>query len=252
MNSPFSAPAHGLRAAGKPRSVAPRDRFFFPTKPLLKSLALALALSAAPEAMAVDRWFDCATGSMQTATCWSSNIKPVAADTAFIGYSSYAANVTASLTSGTFAVTSEYIGHSGYNGTVNHSAGSNTVNNSGLYLGYNAGITGTYNLSGTGTLTVVGQNGTTNWLQGLEYIGYNGTGIFNQTGGVHTHNSSGLMLGYNTGSTGSYNLQDGSLLTGVQYIGYNGIGNFNQSGGTHTSGTTYMGYFFGSIGNYNL
>lgn len=45
MNSLFSAPAHDLRVAGKPCAVALPDRFFLLKKPLLKYLALALALS---------------------------------------------------------------------------------------------------------------------------------------------------------------------------------------------------------------
>ena len=51
MNSPFSAPAPRLGAAELQPSVAFRDRLFFSTKPLLKCLAVALALRVAPEAM---------------------------------------------------------------------------------------------------------------------------------------------------------------------------------------------------------
>lgn len=132
MNPPFSVPAHNLRVAGKLCAAALHN--FISKKPLLKVLAFALALSAVPEAMAVDRGFDCASGSMQTASCWSGNIKPVAAENAYIGYSSYAAPVTASLASGTFTATNEYVGRSGYNGTVNHSGGSNTIRNSLYWL----------------------------------------------------------------------------------------------------------------------
>jgi len=249
MNSLFSAPAHDLRAAGKPCSVAPRDRFLFSTKPLLKYLALALALSAAPEAMAVDRYFDCVTGSVQTATCWSGNIKPGATDTAFIGYSSFASNVTAALASGSFTPQYEYIGYSGYNGTVNHSGGtsSSTSSTSFISIGEGAGLTGIYNLSGTGI--VEGRS---------MYVGMYGTGIFNQTSGNVTAQQS-MFVGTKLGSSGSYTLQSGTLTVGslagvysVENIGSYGMGSFIQSGGTHTSYDILMGRYAGSSGSYNL
>ena len=123
---------------------------------------------------------------------------------------------------------SEFIGFNG-TGTFNHTGGTNTINASAVGafdLGGFAGATGTYNLSGTGALTV----------NANEYIGDGGTGIFNQTGGTHTFRGD-LYLGYGASSSnGTYNLSAGALtstLSGEQYVGYNGVGTFNHTGGTN-------------------
>jgi hypothetical protein len=170
-------------------------------KTSVRLLALALGIAGASEVLAATRYFDCANGNMQTASCWSSNIKPVAGDNAYLGYASFASNVTATLNSGSFAATNEYLGFSGgYGGVINHSAGSNTVSNT-LYIGYQSSTNGrTYNLSGTGNLT------TTN-----TFVGYNDSGYFRQYGGTHTVNSN-LTIGVNTGSAGLYVLSGGSLI----------------------------------------
>ena len=64
----------------------------------------------------------------------------------------------------------QYVGKGGA-GTFTQSAGTNTLVNGysggSLYLGYNTGDKGTYNLSGTG-LAVNGRRS--------EYVGYSGTG----------------------------------------------------------------------------
>ena len=85
---------------------------------------------------------------------------------------------------------------------------------------------GTYNLGGTGSLTA-----------SSEYIGYSGTGTFNQTGGTNTV-SYQLIVGQNPGSSGTYNLNDGTL-SGAQYIGRFGIGTFTQNGGTNTAAASF-------------
>ena len=109
--------------------------------------------------------------------------------------------------SGTGAVAanqSEYVGLYG-NGTFNHSAGTNTIATAtGFFdIGTYAGSSGTYNLSGTGTLTVK-----TN-----EYVGDIGNGVFNQNGGTHTLNSgNNLYIGYGIGGAGgTYTLNSGDL-----------------------------------------
>ena len=63
------------------------------------------------------------------------------------------------MTGGTLAVANEYVGMGG-TGVFTQSGGTNTnlpPNNSGytgyLYLGYNAGDSGTYNLGGTGAVS---------------------------------------------------------------------------------------------------
>lgn len=150
----------------------------------------------------------------------------------------------------------EYIGGNG-TGTFNQTGGSNSMTGAfGLWLGYGTGSSGTYNLSGDPTLSTLTVNGN-------EYIGYSGTGTFNQTGGSNTIGTTtspgNLYLGYSAGSSGTYNLSgDTSTLTingygGNEYIGYNGTGTFNQSDGTNQNRTDlYLGYNSGSNGTYNL
>jgi hypothetical protein len=115
---------------------------------------------------------------------------------------------------------------------------------SGLYVGYNGA--GTYNLSGSpsvvlqvGGATTIGS--TAEQFPGYEYIGYNkgSTGTFNQSGGTNILGSTGgepgyLYVGYS--GTGNYNLSGGTLATNYpsyEYIGYNpgSVGTFDQSGG---------------------
>ncbi|MGA2442978.1 MAG: hypothetical protein ABSH08_18655, partial [Tepidisphaeraceae bacterium] len=110
-------------------------------------------------------------------------------------------------------------------GVLIQSAGSNTLTNS-LYLGYGAADAGFYTLSGTGSLTTT-YNG---FLKpGNEYLGWSGTGSFNQTGGSNTVGGA-LWLGFSTGSSGTYNLSGtGSLsATGNAIVG----GSDSGGGGT--------------------
>ena len=118
----------------------------------------------------------------------------------------------------------EYIGYSG-TGSFTQSGGTNSVSGS-LYLGYNSGSSGTYNLSGSGLLSAPS-----------EYIGYSGTGSFTQSGGTNTISGS-LVLGQNAGSTGTYNLNGGLLsLSGLTQGA--GSATFNFSGGTLQAGSTF-------------
>ena len=104
-----------------------------------------------------------------------------------------------------------------------------------LYLGDpNSTNSGTIQMSG-GSLTV----------SYYEYVGNDGAGTFNQTGGTNNVSSSsgGLYLGYTSASYGSYNLSAGQLLGNLQYLGYSGTGRFTQSGGTNTFSNLYLGYY---------
>ncbi|MGA2501831.1 MAG: hypothetical protein ABSH20_29165 [Tepidisphaeraceae bacterium] len=88
-------------------------------------------------------------------------------------------------------------------------------------------------------------------VSGAEYIGQNGDGLFDQTGGRNTLGSgSNLYLGYNGGSSGTYDLNTSSSVTitltvpGSVYVGYGGLGTFVQ-GTDNTSisaGNEYIGY----------
>ena len=64
-------------------------------------------------------------------------------------------------------------------GRSRRSGGTNSIGNA-LYLGNNAGDSGTYNLSGSGQVSAY-----------YEYVGYSGTGTFTQSGGT---NNSGYYL----------------------------------------------------------
>ena len=140
----------------------------------------------------------------------------------------------------------------GYSGTGTFvQSGGNNSTFSGVYLGYNSASSGTYTISNSGWL----------YTPGIIAVGNSGTGILNQYGGsVITPD---LSLGNNAGSTGTYNLSDGTLTSqtgqgypyGGQVIGNGGTGVFNQSGGTNAfsstapSGSLYVGY--SGTGTYN-
>ena len=154
--------------------------------------------------------------------------------------------------SGMLSAAYEYFGYnSNYTGAFYQSGGTNTVAFY-LCLGNNFGDNGAYNLSG-GSLTVSSVA-----LNGAEYIGYDGNGVFTQSGGTHTVPVP-LYLGYNADGNGTYNLNSGSLSAASEYVGYSGSGTFTQTGGTHTVGTASPNFSFlfvgennGSSGTYNL
>jgi T5SS/PEP-CTERM-associated repeat protein len=171
----------------------------------------------------------------------------------YLGYNigstgTYNLTGTSSLT----ASRSQYVGHSGV-GSFYHSAGTNTVNSdytlSGLYLGYNSGASGTYTLTGTGTLK-----------SPYVYIGYSGTGTFNQFGGTNTiHYLSPLweyygtlILGCSSGSSGTYCLTGGQLNADRQFIGGAGAGSFFHTAGINEAKVLYLGYDAGVSGTYEL
>ena len=83
-------------------------------------------------------------------------------------------------------------------------------------------------------------------------IGKTSTGTLNQTGGNLTVPGI-LFLGYDSGSSGIYNLSGGTLSAGFGFVGYRGVGVFNQSGGINRiSYNLQLGFSAGSSGTYNL
>jgi T5SS/PEP-CTERM-associated repeat protein len=170
----------------------------------------------------------------------------------------------------------EVIGNS-HVGTVNLSGGSNSVTDT-LTLGAKAGATGTYNLSGTGSLTVAGQ-GMSNPTFAMT-VGDSGTGYFFQKGGTNTVNGLSLVIGKNdfgsyvqsagetsvgtslfvgggggvTTGTGQYLLSGSGTLTATEdeYAGFTGTGTFKQSGGTNTTAGLYVGAGSSGSGTYDL
>ena len=96
------------------------------------------------------------------------------------------------------------------------SGGTNSVSN--LNLGYYSGSSGTYSLSGSGSL----------WAYG-EYVGLSGTGTFTQSGGTNSCGS--LTLGSSAAAAGRANLNGGLLVLAALDQGP-GAATFDFNGGT--------------------
>lgn len=136
-------------------------------------------------------------------------------------------------------------------GAVNQSAGTvATTSGSDFVLGYGAGSTGTYMLSG-GNLTGAQS----------EFIGWGGTASFNHSAGTNTISAGAVGafdVGILLGSTGTYNLSGtGQLISNKsEYIGDSGTGFFNQTGGSNTiqglSHHLYLGNSSTGVGTYTL
>jgi len=111
-----------------------------------------------------------------------------------------------------------------------------------LYLGQDPGESGSVELSGDGQLST-----------DQEYVGYEGTGTFSQSGGTHTVNVR-FELASQDGSSGTYSLSGGQLSALGEMIGYRGTGAFTQTGGTNTvsSDLSLGDESLGAIGTYEL
>jgi len=148
--------------------------------------------------------------------------------------------ITLSQTQDPLAATDETIGYSG-TASFNQSGGTHTATH-GISLGTYSGALGTYDLSGTGSLSA-----------GTEALGWHGTGAFTQSGGTNTV-TDGIYLGFYPGALGTYDLTGaGNLSAGSEYVGEYATGIFTQSGGTNS--ITYLlsiGSSDGGSGTYNL
>ncbi len=174
---------------------------------------------------------------------------------------------TYSLSGGSLTVGDyEAVGYCG-TGSFTQSGGTHTV--TALYLGTEAGASGSYTLSDSGSGSLLS-------VTGNEYIGYSGTGTFTQTGGSNTVGSNffvgtqggtgsyslsggslpvfgDLYLGNSAGASGSYNLSGGSLsVGGNEYVGNSGSGTFTQTGGSNTVGSNLFIGTQGGTGSYSL
>ena len=122
------------------------------------------------------------------------------------------------ISGGSLFSANHYVGYSG-TGSFSQSRGTNTISNRAntgtLIIGFNAGSSGTYNLSGSGLLS-----------SNYEWVGYSGTGGFAQSGGTNNANF-GVTLGDSPGSVGSYNLSGGLLSRSVS-VGMSGTGVFTK------------------------
>jgi hypothetical protein len=124
----------------------------------------------------------------------------------------------------------EYVGLGGSGAfTQNSASSSNSISAQGtIYVGFSAGATGSYSLSG-GSLHA-----------GASYIGWSGAGSVNQTGG--TWSGGDLHLANNAGSTATYTLSGGTLQGGFEYLAADdptvgsmphGTATFIQTGGVN-------------------
>ncbi len=156
-------------------------------------------------------------------------------------------DVLSSISGGSLSASTEYVGKVGP-GTFAQSGGTSSVssNSGGLYLGYDSGSSGSYYLSGSGVLSAfaeyVASNDALSGVTGgslsafTEYVGTFSNGTFTQSGGTNNVGSN-LNLGYNAGSSGSYNLSgSGALSASAEYLGDSGAGTFIQSGGSNSVG----------------
>lgn len=114
------------------------------------------------------------------------------------------------------------IGSNGGTGVFNHTGGTNSVTNGALYVGGSGN--GTYNLSGNSSQLLASQN---------EFIGYTGSGVFNQNGGTHNVGGTLTISATKGTSSGTYNLSDGTLnvsggITNNDTLNYSG-GIFNAA-----------------------
>ncbi|HUB25527.1 MAG TPA: hypothetical protein VL992_08850, partial [Tepidisphaeraceae bacterium] len=138
---------------------------------------------------------------------------------------------------GTFAVGTEYVG---FGGTASYSQSVNQNDPGTLTLGYGKSDSGTYTLTANGQLSAV------------EFIGYSGNGLFNQSGGSNYSGTGSFYLGYNAGSTGTYILSGTAYFNPSEvYVGDNGVGVFNQTGGTNAT-VPILGANSGATGTYIL
>jgi autotransporter-associated beta strand protein len=235
---------------------------------IICSLAIAILPLSSTITQATDRYWSVTSGDWSNASFWGGT-EPISCDDAYIQnngtatitqYNAYCRSLylgdsgigksgTIQMNGGSLYVSvHSYVGYSG-TGTFTqtggtHAGGTNSL--SALYLGYNSGSSGAYNLSNTGLLSAV-----------YEYIGFSGAGTFTQTGGTNStslYPHLSLQLGYNTGSSGTYDLSGtGQLSADFEDIGGYGTGTFTQTDGTNSITTDlYIGDGFGSRGTYNL
>jgi hypothetical protein len=94
-----------------------------------------------------------------------------------------------------------------------------------LILGFNAGSSGTYRLSGTARLEVTGYESI-----GDNILSGDCVGVFEQSGGTHV--TSLFLLGGSSVGGGTYRLSDGTLAVN-DFEGVKPNGTFEQTGGTH-------------------
>jgi hypothetical protein len=260
-------------------------------------LLLAAGLTASARAGTVN-WQHPATleGDWFAPENWSSLALPTVSDSAYIDNGG-----TVLISTGSATACYVYAGCN-VSGTVCQSGGSNVIRGEAyifggqtfydggeLYLGYQAGAVGTYELGGTGALSAVaeyvgyqgsgtfrqtgGTNTVASWLclggmptaagvyelggtaelsANAEYVGLYGRGVFTQSGGVNGVTMT-LFVDGMSGLDSSYTLASGQVSSGSTYVGFGGAGTFTQSGGNHTvTNELVIGYQPNAAATYQL
>ena len=141
------------------------------------------------------------------------------------------------------------IEHVGYDDTEVYTQTEGIRNVDDLYLGFLQTGNGTYNLSGSASLTA-----------NTEIISGYGIGVFNQSGGSNTADYLAVTkCSSNACGSGTYNISDGSLsvnsldIASTGNSGYQAVAVFNQSGGTVTvSNQLNLADDYSANGTYNL
>ena len=93
-----------------------------------------------------------------------------------------------------------------------------------LILGDHSGASGSYTLSGTGSLSVVG----------VEYIGESGRGAFTQSGGTNAVAFTWATTAAPAATVHPERHRQPSAVAGSETVGNSGSGAFTQSGGTNS------------------
>src|SRR5262249_14967378 len=149
-----------------------------------------------------------------------------------------AGSATNTLTNSTAnSIAAGYIGVGGYNGVGETNGRGSLIQSNGtistslgldMVVGWGAGSTGYYELSGPGIV---------NAFQSI-FVGAKGNGTFKQLGGTTNIFSSAvgyLNIGASPGSSGLYDMSGGTLsVAKFEYVGDLGTGVFDHSSGMNT------------------
>ena len=158
---------------------------------------------------------------------------------------------------GTVTGGTEFIGAAGGPGVFGQGGYNSSLNSAtSIQIGSAAQSTGVYNIGGPATGSAVATTTATTDLT----VGGNGTGTFNQSGGVVSIGTDLYLGGSSAGAVGTYNLNDTyshgttpTLSAANEYIGSNGSGTFTQSAGTNTVASNLtIAVNSGSRGTYSL